>query len=110
MKRKPVKQEHTGWKDGDPDVVMGSARSRSLVTDIVDPFTATGEDLKKIAGLSANQKRNRTRTLEKRFTGHEDTGTKRDETEAQVDAYNLFSVVLPKYNMDYLAKIFEMSA
>lgn len=109
--RRALKQtaERTGWTDGDPDVQVGRAAERVLVSNITDPFSVSGEGLKKLNGLSPNAKRNRTRTLEKAYTGHEDTGTKRQETESEIDAYNLFQVVLPKYNMDYLARIYEMS-
>jgi len=92
------------------DVRVLGGGDRVLVNDIVDPFSLSGEELKKVGGLDANAKRRRSRKLEKAYTGHEDTGSKRDEAESQVDAYNLFGVVLPKYNMDYLAKIYEMSA
>ena len=92
-----------------PAKVLGSGE-RVLVTDIVDPFSISGDDLTKVRGLDANAKRRRSRKLEKAYTGHEDAGTKRDEIEGQIDAYNLFGVVLPKYNLDYLAKIYEMSS
>lgn len=84
-------------------------KERILVTDIVDPFKASGDDLRKMTGVNPNVKRRHTR-IEKAYTGHADAGTKREESEAQVDAYNLFGVVLPKYNLDYLARIYEMSA
>lgn len=84
-------------------------RERVLVTDLVDPFAVTGDHLKKVGGLAENVRRKRGR-LEKSYTGRDGAGTKREEAEAQVDAYNLFNVVLPKYNLDYLARIYEMSA
>lgn len=92
------------------DVKALGSGERILVTDIVDPFSIKGSALKKISGLDANAKQRRSRALNKAYTGHEDTGTKRTEMEGQVDAYNLFGVALPKYNLDYLAKIYEMSA
>jgi len=84
--------------------------NRELVNDVVDPFSVSGSDLKKVRGLDANTKRTQTRRMEKVYSGHADAGTKRDELESTIDAYNLFGVVLPKYNLDYLAKIYEMSA
>lgn len=91
------------------EVRLGNFSSRKLITDVVDPFAVSGEDLRKIGGLDANTRRRHTR-IEKAYTGREDTGTKRTESEAEIDAYNLFQVVLPKYNLDYLARIYEMSA
>lgn len=85
------------------------AKERVLVTDIVDPFSVAGDDLRKMNGMNPNVKRRQTR-IEKVYSGIDGAGTKRDEAEAQVDAYNLFNVVLPKYNLDYLARIYEMSA
>lgn len=89
--------------------VLGDGK-RVLVTDVVDPFSISGQALKKIRGLDPAAKKRRSRNIQKAYTGHEDTGSKRDDFEAQVDAYNLFGVVLPKYNLDYLARIYEMSA
>lgn len=92
------------------DPKVSRVKERVLVTDVVDPFSISGEALKKIAGLDAVTRRRQDRAIKKVYSGHGDAKTKRDEIEAQVDAYNLFGVVLPKYNLDYLAKIYEMSA
>jgi PBSX family phage portal protein len=105
-----IKDEDTLAPHDRIDVKVLGDGERVLVNDIVDPFSLSGDELKKVGGLDANAKRRRSRKLEKAYTGHEDTGSKRDESEGLVDAYNLFGVVLPKYNMDYLAKIYEMSA
>jgi PBSX family phage portal protein len=89
---------------------LGKAEGRTLVTDVVDPFTVSGEDLKRVRGIDATTKRRQDRAIKKVYAGHEDSGTKRTEVEYNVNAYNLFGVVLPAHNMDYLAKIYEMSA
>ena len=109
MTRRAVDDDELSAFDNISAKVIGDGE-RVLVTDIVDPFSLSGDNLRKVQGLDPNAKRRRSRKLEKSYTGHEDSGTKRDEIEGQVDAYNLFGVVLPKYNMDYLAKIYEMSA
>lgn len=103
-----VQDEDT--EERDINIRLGRKTERVLVTDIVDPFAISGEDLRKIDGLDANSRRRRDRQLQKVFTGHGDAKTKRDEMEATIDAYNLFGLVLPKYNLDYLARIYEMSA
>lgn len=92
------------------DPKVSRAKERVLVTDVVDPFTLSGDALKKVAGLDAVTRRRQDRAIKKVYSGHDNAQTKRDETESQIDAYNLFGVVLPKYNLDYLAKIYEMSA
>lgn len=92
------------------DVRVSNVKERILVTDVVDPFSVSGEVLRKTIGLHENTRRRQSRRMEKVYRGHEGAGSKREEPEAQVDAYNLFEVVLPKYNLDYLAKIYEMSA
>lgn len=100
--------------DDDADTIrnpqVSRATERVLVSDIVDPFSVSGEKLKKVNGIDANTKRRQDRAIKKVYAGHEDAKTKRDEVEGEIDAYNLFGVVLPKHNMDYLAKIYEMSA
>jgi PBSX family phage portal protein len=85
-------------------------RNRVVVDDVADPFSISGESLKKVRGMDATVKRRQTRHMQKAFTGQDGAASKREETESEVDAYNLFSVVLPKYNLDYLAKIYEMSS
>lgn len=92
-----------------PDILLGPSSDRALISEIKDPFAVSGENLRRLTGLDSTSRRRLTR-LEKSFSGHEDTGSKRIDDQAETDAYNLFSVVLPKYNLDYLAKIYEMSA
>lgn len=90
--------------------VLGRSPERVLVTDIVDPFSVSGEDLRLVRGMSSSAKRTLTRRMEKVYSGHDGAGSKRDEAEHQASAYSLFEVVQPKYNLDYLSRIYEMSA
>lgn len=79
-----------------------------------DPFDAKPDEIRKMNGLSPTLKRNITRnTLKKVFN----TDTKNDAGSRAVDpiysyssGYSIFDVVLPPYNLDYLAKIYEISA
>lgn len=101
--------------DDDADQVirnprLGKSSDRVLVTDIVDPFSVSGEILKSVRGIDAATKRKQGRAIKKVYSGHESAATKRDELESTIDAYNLFGVVLPRHNLDYLTKIFEMSS
>lgn len=94
-----------------------------------DPFAISGEELSKLTNLSHNFRRKMNRDIEKAATqmtttggmslplgqvsiantGAEGTHSKKLEP-VEVTAYALFNVVLPTYNLDYLAKIYEMNA
>lgn len=73
-----------------------------------DPFAVEATIAKSLKGLSSNQKR-KINTLQKQFTGRGGTGTKRIEDDI-ITGYNAFEVVMPPYNMDYLAKLYELSS
>jgi PBSX family phage portal protein len=75
-----------------------------------DPFQVEGEDLTKIAGLSPAFRRKMNRDLQKRFTGIEGTGTQQNLLQQAVTGYAMFDLVEPTYNMEYLSKIYEISA
>lgn len=100
--------------DDDPrevDVfVAKSSNRRAIASPSDDPFKATGEDLRRISGMGDTTRRRMNRNLEKAFTGAEDTGSKALDEHSTIDAYNLFGVVMPPHNLDYLAKIYELSA
>lgn len=87
-----------------------ASKERVLVTDVVDPFAAEGDSLSKVKGLSQPMSRKRNNDLRKAYTGKGGARSKRDEIESAINGYNLFGVVQPKYNLDYLAKVYEMSA
>lgn len=73
-----------------------------------DPFADPAIDVKEsLSGLSSNQKRKIT-TMTKRFDGKNDTGTKGREDNT-ITGYDAFQVVSPPYNLDYLAKLYELS-
>jgi PBSX family phage portal protein len=75
-----------------------------------DPFATTGEDLKKIDGLSSNFKRKATRLIKSWGEGQDGTGTKQLIPEmSMVSAYGLFDVVIPPYNLDEFASFYESS-
>ena len=78
--------------------------------DKVDPFKETVELVKSYDGMSHNFKRKVARTLNKAFTGVDDTKSKQLFPEQDmVTAYGLFDVVIPPYNLDELAFFYENS-
>ena len=119
-------------EDFEDGVQVRLGTQRSEVTEYPDPFSASGEELLKLSGLSTNFKRKIGRELQKAATspsnystgsggsfngltgaqpinpnapqGKDGAGSKRMEP-TEVTAYAMFSVVQPTYNLDYLAKI-----
>jgi hypothetical protein len=86
----------------------------------------SGEDLSKLTGLSHNFKRKMQRDIQKyqafsasgfatdppsavTAEGSNNTRSKKMEP-VEVTAYAMFNAVIPTYNLDYLAKIYEMNA
>lgn len=64
-----------------------------------DTFAVEADSLLKFNGLS---------TVFKRKVKRKETGSKKIE-DAVTTGYNIFDVVVPPYNMDYLAALYEMS-
>jgi PBSX family phage portal protein len=74
-----------------------------------DPFLESVEVINKYDGLSPSFKRKNTRQLQKYHQGVSGTRSKKIE-DPDVTGYAMFEVVEPPYNMDYLAKLYEVSA
>lgn len=74
-------------------------------TTNADPFMQNFEHIKGLAGTTPVFKRRLTNDMKKYQRGV-DAGTKRVETEI-VSAYNAFDSVLPPYNLDYLARLYD---
>lgn len=77
------------------------------ITEEHDPFSEDAQFAKSLIGLSSNRKRSIT-TMVKRYEGQGDSKSKRIEDDI-ITGYNAFEVVLPPYNLDYLAKLYEKS-
>jgi PBSX family phage portal protein len=73
-----------------------------------DPFAQPTDFAKSLTDLSSNRKRKIT-TLEKRHEGRNGTRSKKIEDDV-ITGYNAFEVVLPPYNLDYLAKLYVKSS
>lgn len=87
------------------DVIMHSTKSYSVEDS--DPFSKNAIEIKSLEGLDPGKKRSIT-NLQKRHEGKDGTRSKKIETDV-ITGYNAFDVVAPPYNLDYLAKLYEMS-
>lgn len=74
-----------------------------------DPFLESMETINKYDGLSPSFKRKNTRQLQKFHQGVSGVKSKKIE-DPDATGYVMFEVVEPPYNMDYLAKIYEVSS
>ena len=75
-----------------------------------DEFMVDAEIAKGYSGLDANFKRRATRSINKVFTGQDNTKSKQLFPEMDiVTAYGLYDVVVPPYNLDELAWFYENS-
>jgi PBSX family phage portal protein len=102
------KPEEVEVPDYDIDEGVVTYVSSSAATEEVDPFAEDAEFAKGLSGVTSNRKRSIT-ALAKRYEGKGDAGSKRIEDDI-ITGYNAFEVVLPPYNLDYLAKLYEKSS
>lgn len=91
------------------EVALGPKVSRKDIVEVSsDPFSVQGEDVRKIAGMSPAFRRKTSRELTKVYSG-DGAASKKMEFE-NITGYTLFDVVIPPYNLEYLAKLNELSA
>lgn len=82
-----------------------------------DPFSKDVEYAKTLKGVHPNtkrsitsfQKRRESEILEKRHESEDGKTRSKKIEEDIITGYNAFEVVLPPYNLDYLAKLYEVS-
>lgn len=74
-----------------------------------DPFSISAEDIKKLNGLGASFRRKVSRDIQKRFEGIDGAKTQQNLMQQAITGYAMFDLVQPTYNMEYLAKIYEVS-
>jgi PBSX family phage portal protein len=92
------------------EVSLGRPKRRTLVAESTDPFKRSGEDLLKMGGLNPAVRRRLSRHIEKAFVSEDGKAkSKQLNPYVVIDAYSMFGVILPPYNLDYLSKIYEMS-
>lgn len=73
-----------------------------------DAFAADAEDIKKYSGTSAVFKRRVTNELKKVYRG--DGAESKQITDKPLTGYNIYDVKEPPYNLEYLAKLYELSS
>ena len=87
------------------DLFLGQA----AISSTNDEFNVENEDILKINGLGASFRRKVSRDLQKRFQGIDGTGTQQNLLQQAITGYAMFDLVQPVYNLEYLAKIYEVS-
>ena len=103
--------------DGPDKVILGNSPAPKVVPgEEVDIFAADGVVFKTMGGISDSMKRKASRSIKKAYTGAiSDSGkggakSNRLEVQAYVTGYDILEVVIPPYNLDYLAKLYTMSS
>jgi len=93
------------------EVRLGSVISRTVIDTDDDPFLKSAEDIKAMRGVSPALKRKTSREIQKSLRGTDGAKTKQIEDEyVNLTGYTLFDVVTPPYNLDYLARLNEISS
>jgi PBSX family phage portal protein len=86
-------------------------RSRRTLAPESDPFAKSMEELKGLTGYTDTVRRRLSRGIEKAYTGADGAESKQlDPINVSINAYNLFGCILPPHNLDYLARLYELSA
>lgn len=75
-----------------------------------DPFAKPAEEVKGYAGTDAVFKRRATAEIKKFHRGSGGAAESKQIEGETLTGYNIYDVVLPPYNLDYLAKLYELSA
>lgn len=87
---------------------LGVSSVTAAPTAETDPFMKAGVEIKSLSGTTPVFKRRVENELKKFHRGSDGAGSKKVETNT-VTGYNAFDVVSPPYNLDYLAKLYEIS-
>lgn len=97
------------WLDELPEIqTYGMYTSTFKPVKSSDPFMQDFSEVKTLNGTTPAFKRKMGREMQKFQRGQDGAETKRIEEEV-VSAYNAFDVVLPPYNLEWLAKLYELS-
>ena len=99
--------------DNEIEIILGGENTMTGFTSVVaeqnDPFDLKEADILKMSGLNPNLKRKVSRDISKAYTGTGGAASKQQEYMTNLGYYK-FGVVTPPYNLDYLAKLYEVSA
>jgi PBSX family phage portal protein len=84
--------------------------SRRVLAESSDEFSKDADEIRKMNGLSPAFKRKTTRAMEKVHQSRDgEARSKKVEVET-LTGYLLLDVIVPPYNLEYLAKLYEMSS
>lgn len=89
------------------EVSLGSAYTY-VTPESEDPFAKSAKSIAELDGLSRSFKIRNTKQLQKFYRGIDGAHSKKEES-LDLTGYNAFQVILPPYNLDYLAKLYEVS-
>lgn len=93
------------------EVLVGSIVKRRVVDEADDPFLQKTSILRKMEGVSPANKRKAARLEKAHQSADAEAGSKKiEEQQFYGTGYALFDVVLPPYNLEYLAKLNEISS
>ena len=101
-------------EDNTPDIEISNTADwvdfySTKVEKTTDPFKVEGEDLVKISGLSSTFRRKMNRDIQKSFTGIDGAQTQQNLLQQAITGYAMFDLVQPLYNLEYLARVYEIS-
>lgn len=89
---------------------ISTLSTKSELDEIVDRFSQPATELKSLSGTSAVFKRRVTNEIKKFQQSQSGVESKQIKEETIFSGYNTFDVVEPPYNLDYLAKLYELSS
>lgn len=92
----------------DDDKVASFAKNLKSQNNGVDRFNKPVEDLRQLNGLSTAMKSKMTRRINKFQRGQENAKSK-SITDEMINGYGIFEAVPPVYNLDYLARLYEIN-
>lgn len=91
----------------DDDKVFSFAKSIKNVTNENDRFAKSIDDIRQLDGLNPAMKSKMTRRINKYLRG--DGAESKSKTREEITGYGVFETVHPLYNLDYLAKLYEVN-
>lgn len=95
-------------EDDTREVTVTLGTSHDIASPDPDPFSRPASEVRKMSGVSDALRRKSYRTMTKVHRGVGAASKKIEFEEA--GGYSMFEVVIPPYNLDYLAKLYEISA
>src|SRR6478609_467721 len=82
---------------------------KTVSSESTDPFSQPASQIKMFKGVGSSQKRRITNELKKVRQGSGGAESKQEDMDASLTGYSAFAVVEPQYNMNYLAKLYNIS-